>query len=378
MNIGFHDNRILIKRLPIDVDQNEEILSFDLDNLYPQRIEEISSRSGTCKKAIDRLSRFSRGQGFEDIGQLKINHKGLTFNQSLKFSADDLALNQTVAFHVMYNLNFKISRITPIFSKYCRLGIPEEGTHHVNNIKYSTNWEEDPNKDRSGRRTIIEYDVFDHRPEIVQAQMIEAGSIKNYKGQIFYKNNTNDLYAKAVFDSVLDDIQAEAEIKLYSLRNLQNGFMSNYIFLYPSVPDSPEEKRKIINEINSQSGANNAGGTTVVFDPSPEIQKNIVQKIDQQNVDKMFPETRKAAKENIIESFGTPKSIMGFNPDAGIFNDQDLFQGYKLYNVETSPDRNFLEECYFDMLEFYEFAEITEQPTIQPLKWDQEGEKTSE
>ena len=159
MSIGFHDNRLLIKRLPVGIDTTDQILSYDLDNLYPQRLEEIVARSGTCTKAIDRLTRFSKGQLFKDevFNGIIINRKGLTAGKALSESALDFARNSTVAFHVMYNLLWKISSVTPIFSKYCRLGIPDEDTHKVTNIKFSTNWEEDPNKDeRSGQKEVIE------------------------------------------------------------------------------------------------------------------------------------------------------------------------------------------------------------------------------
>lgn len=55
-----------VKRLRTFVDRTEGIQWYTRNNLYPQIVEAVRDRSYTIKSACDRLSKFLRGEGFED------------------------------------------------------------------------------------------------------------------------------------------------------------------------------------------------------------------------------------------------------------------------------------------------------------------------
>jgi hypothetical protein len=385
MSVGLYNNGMPeVERIPVSIDETEEIQCYGLDNLYPQMIERVQAGSGTCKTSVNRLAKFSRGQGFEnlDFGKIIINpgtrQKKSTVDQALMFSAHNRALFMVQAYHVQYNLNYRISSVTPIFSKYCRLGVPDENGN-VREIKYSTNWEDNPDKELENERTIYTFDVFNPKAEVVANQIKKAGGIRSYKGQIFYSTELENTYPAVLFDPVLDDVQTEAEIKLYNLRQLQNGFSSRGIFIYPGEPETETEKKKIINKVNEHSGAANAGNSLVLFNANPELidPKTIFHPIETPNVDVMYKETRRAAKENIFEVFAIPTALTGISPDGGVFNSEDIANAFRAYNAVTTEDRAVLQNDFWTLFnpEYSDLGAgtITEKQNIKPLEFETNG-----
>jgi hypothetical protein len=57
-----------VKRLDVVIDRTFGIQTYGVagDNLYPQRADEVRNRSFTLKSAVDRITDFIKGQGFED------------------------------------------------------------------------------------------------------------------------------------------------------------------------------------------------------------------------------------------------------------------------------------------------------------------------
>lgn len=338
----------IIRRLPIRRDRTDDIQTYDIDNLYPQRMEEISRTSGMTKSCIRVLARFIEGMGFEDknINRIKINRRGVTVRDLLRMASKSWAHNQGFAMHFDYNMLGEIASIKPLFFKYIRLGIAD-ALGDVNNIAFSMNWEEDPEK---VRKTVAHFAVFDPAPDTVLKQIEVAGGIQDYPGQILYFTPEPDQYPLATFDPMVDSVQSSGEIPVFELGNLQNGFMAGHIINYPGTFEDEKDKEKVEAELREFKGARNANSFMLVENPS-ELSRPLVEKLDLPNNDKMFEVTTKNVRNNIIEGFTIPKPLVVVNPDTGMFNQDDMVNSYTYMNILTQEIRDLFEDIFQDFLE---------------------------
>jgi len=174
----------IIKRLPSRRDRTDDIQTYDVDNLYPQRMEEIARTSPITKSCIRVFSKFIEGKGFEDenINRIKINRRGTTVRDLLRVGSKSWAHNQGFATHFNYNMLGEIAEITPLFFKYVRMGIADR-LGRIKTLAFSPNWEQDPEKIR---KEVQHFPVFDPSPDTVLSQIEKAEGIQNYPGQILY------------------------------------------------------------------------------------------------------------------------------------------------------------------------------------------------
>ncbi len=333
-----------VKRIPTPIRTVEGVQSYDRDNLYPQRAEEVKNRSYTVKSAVQKLSEFIHGQGFinEDFAKMPLSCDGQWSNKVLKSTSLDYATFDGFALHIRYNLNYKINAITQIPFKYCRLGIPDE-EGFVNDIKWSDNWEQDSEKTRKTQRVIKSFPIYD--PTNIKEEFEEFGL--DHPGQILYFSRDMGTYPLATFDAVFDSAQTQADISLYELSNIQEGFVGTTVFKYPGKIEEGEEE-KIKEKISGHKGA--AGKRIIVTEFDRDNDINIFESVSLPNVDKMFEFTSKNVKNAIRENFQMPAEILGVLPDTGIFNQEQLQEAFKYYNSVTKSKRLDIEEIFSNLM----------------------------
>lgn len=338
----------IIRRLPTKRDRQDNIQTYDLDNFYPQRMEEIARTSGITQSCIAVLADFIEGRGFEDesINRVKINRRGITVRDLLRMTAASWAHNRGFALHFNYNMLGGIAEISPLFWKYNRMGIADRNGR-VHSIAFSINWEEDPEKER---KEVEHFPVFDPAPDTVLKEIEIAEGIQNYPGQILYFTPIPDQYPLATFDAVVDSVQSSGEIPLFELGNLQNGFMAGHIINYPGTFDGEKDKEKVVNELRQFRGARNANSFMLVENPS-DLTRPLVEKLDLPNNDKMFEITAKNVRNTIIEGFTIPKPLVVVNPDTGMFNQEDMVNSYTYMNIRTQKIRDRFADIFQDFLE---------------------------
>jgi hypothetical protein len=376
----YEKNKPLLKRVPIVVDTYEGIQRYDLDNLYPQRVEEIAKRSYTALSVIKRVADFLNGDGFADpiIGQMKVNDYsmfGTSLNKLLSQVSFQYATWNSIALHIGYNLNYRISSMTYIPFSYCRMGLPDsEGRVRV--IKYSTNWERDGRKEVADR-TIETYNIFNPDTEIIAQEIEDAGGIENYKGQIFYFTPEFYQYPLASFDAVIDHAQAQAELGLGKVANTQNSFLSTMAILFPGEFESEAEKQQFQDLIANKSGARNMGSRIGLQDRSgTKKASDIFQPLTPPNLDRLYEFTEKAVVDAIMENEAMPKELLGVRPDTGMFNQQNMEQAYTYYNSITRNRRSSISEAFSMLLSYWENPIITD-AEIAPQRYVQSGQVSS-
>jgi uncharacterized protein YdaT len=374
--VTYEKNRPYLKRVPIVTDVYDDIMRFDMDNLYPQRALEVMRRSYTLKAVIERVADFLNGEGFQDVNlaNLKVNNKGLA-GQTMNDLLVDLSLQyapwRSLALHIGYNLNYRISSITVVPFEFCRLGVPD-AYGKITDIKYSTNWERDGRKE-IGDRKVETYPIFNPDPYSVQEQMEMAGGIQSYKGQIFYMTPDYGQYPLATFDPVIDHAQVQSELGLFKVSNVQNSFMGTLAIVYQGEFESEEEKRAFQELIANKSGARNAGSRIGIQDKSgTKKASDIFQNLSPTNLDKMYESTEKSVMDAIMENEAMPKELLGVRPESGMFNQENMEQAYTYFNAITRNRRSEISRAIKLLMTHWE-TPIQTDAFITPQRYIQEG-----
>lgn len=341
-----------VERLSVNIAYPaDQIIPYDNDNLYPNKVKAIAQRSGTTMSAIKTQASFLSGDGFNQM-KIKVNKDGQTLWDILRHIATSKSWFYGYALHFNYNMLGQITSITPINFETIRWH------KSLQKFVYNPDWA----KRYIFRKDEIEYMPFNPDPEIVLNQIKEAGDIDQYNGQILYWiPNLNDYYTVCNFDDVLDDAQFEAEVKLYSLSSVQNDYSLSGIISYPKTIDSAEGKEKIQKELKGDTGSGNAGGIRVVSAPVQEEFKSWkwFTPISRNNIDGLHTNQIERAKFNIYASFRQPPILNGVSND-GMFNEATFADAFNYYNAATETERKEIEGELNKIISFSIWANIGE------------------
>lgn len=325
-----------IKRLRTFIYQPDGIQLYTRNNVYPQIVEAIRDRSYTIKSACGELANFISGEGFEDasLADLVVNGKGDTMNDILNYIKTDAATySGGFVIHLGVNMLGQFNNISVWPLAYWRLGLPDENGD-VHDIKYNSNWEQDPHKEISNAKNIISYPKFNPDPNQIKEEIDEHGL--GYMGQVLYFSNIEDQYNLATFDSVLDQGQTQEEIGIFRLASIQNGLNAGSIFSYPGKFEDDQKAAAFKESLNEYKGGKGANSIMVIEDESGQRKaQDLVTSLTMPNNDKIHEFISKDDKNSILEAFAQPKIITGILPEGAMFNKEEIQDAYTYYNTKT-------------------------------------------
>ena len=339
---------IFVERMPdpMRLGAHRDILLYDRDNLYPNKIKTMAQRSQSCLTAIDTETKFITGQGFvdESLNSLVVNDEGQTLKDILFHASNEKSFFKGLAIHFNYNIFGEIIDINEISFETFRY------KYDFSKIIFRRDW-----SDRSSlvKNPQIEYDLFD--PEKVIEQINEVG-IENYNGQILYWiPKRNEIYPTCNFDQVLDDVQFEHESGLYKLRNIQNDYSAGYMMVYPKSVENEVEKQNIKREQGMMRGSSNAGNNITVPLSPMDLQNlgnfKFIQEIPRTGIDKLFTKQNEETRFNIYAAFQQPPILNGISKD-GMFNQESFVDAFDFYNSITEEGRQQIERIFNRFLPF--------------------------
>jgi len=364
------DYLVSVDRLAIFRSQAQGIYLYGTDNNYPRKIMQAALRSSAIETAINKQAQFIQGLGFQGATALDvkkgtavvINSKGQTAYDLLKFCANQKS-NINVAIHVNYNALGEAVEFTPVQYDFIRKKIsnPKEQFERyiITNIWHLENdytgygfaakimefnkWMQDKRKNLS----FVCLECFEYNPDpvVVREQIKISGGIENYSGQLFYMKRTEDVYQKAIYDSVADDFQFLAEAKLASLSNIQNGYAAGGIFKHFGNLTGTKELENLKAKLNNIKGAINTGRFIAVQIPDNadmNMPDKMFEPTQMQNIDNIYEIQKRDAKENIKNLFSQPNALIGSDTE-GNFATQKMQETFEFYNSITEPLRQELE-----------------------------------
>ena len=361
----------IIKRLPTRRDSRYEIVTYGQDNLYPQMAEQIMIRSWTAQRGADVFGNFTNGEGFEDesLDDLIVNRRGESATEVM-FQAvkSSYRIYKGVCLHVQYNGAFEISEITSIPFRNARMKFPNE-FGMVDKILLSNNWERDTGKSIS--IDPVEYDVFNPDPAVIRTQW-ERDGFQNYKGQILYHTPEKWVYPLTIFDPVLDQAQTQADIGIFNLSSIQNGFYASKIMKYPGEFNNDDEKQEFLNQLRGFKGP--IGGNSLLVLEAAKLAgadgqlPTLLEDLTIPSMDRLFELTEKNVKMAIQENFGFPREVMAISPESGMFNQENMRDAYIYSNTITKNDRKAISRLFEKVLSLFK-EQVTDNYDIKPEQY---------
>jgi hypothetical protein len=353
------------RRILVRPNQTYGILNYDLDNAYPQRMLELVAASPTAKDCWNKRAKFIAGNGFEekDLGKQVINSKGLTLAKLLKALANDKALFTGFGIHVNYNANFKIASVNYVKFEDIRMGDTDCVDTAEKYALYS-DWGRKTWKNIM-RSKIAFLDKYNPDPTVIEQQITDAGGWEHYKGQLFYFNPEVDDYPLIEADSVWEDFETEAGIKIFNNREVTTGFLpSTMLFMQArreeadnSRPDTDEYAgvnipSQLEKDLGAFQGAKSAQ-KIIVIEYEDENSKPEFKAYPIQNNDKLFETTERSVEARIIKGFSIPKELINSEKSSGLSNGSEKKEAIIEFNDNTAPDRLELSETFAELFSHF-------------------------
>jgi len=350
------------RRLLVRPNQTFGILNYDSDNAYPQRMLELVAQSPTAKDCWNKRTKFIAGNGFEEtsLGKQVINSKGLTIAKLLKAIATDKALFRGFGIHVNYNAVFKIASVHYVKFEDIRMG-DSDNTETAEKFAIYNDWGRKTWKNIM-RSKIAFLDKYNPDETVIKQQVRAAGGWDKYKGQLFYFNPEVDDYPLIEADSVWEDFETEAGIKIFNNREVTTGFLPSTLLFMQSRREEAD------NRIDTGSGANSPSqferdlGTfqgaksaqkIMVIEYEDESAKPDFQPYAIQNNDKLFETTERSVEARIIKGFSVPKELVNAEKSSGLSNGGEKKEAIREFNDNTAGDRLELSEVLEELFSRY-------------------------
>lgn len=366
------------------------ILSYDLDNVYPQRILEVIRRSGTATACVNMLADFMTGDGFTDpnFSTTKINRRGLTPIKLLRLLSKDYGRYKGFSLHVNYNALFEIDSVNFVPFEFCRKMV-EDSNGFSGKIALYDNW--DGSKYfRHGRRdrNIDIIDVYNPDPKAIFKQIKASetneagepiGSLETYKGQILYFSAEYESYPLSIIDPVREDAQADHEAKLFKKNNTATNFLASHIVETDKF-ESNKQKTEFLDNLEQFQGGRKASKMLHIENESMDDETPIVRftKVDQQVNDKIFEYTETSSQKNIRTAYNIPPVLIGQLVQGKLGTAQEIKDAYAFYNEQTLDERNLMEEIFEEIFSLYkDNINPSGDYSIIPLEFNPEGEGDS-
>jgi len=354
------------RRILVRPNQTFGILNYDLDNAYPQRMLELVASSPTAKDCWNKRTKFIGGMGFEqaDLGKVVINSKGLTLAKLLKAVAADKALFTGFGIHVNYNAAYKAASVNYVKFEDIRIG-DTDSPETADKFALYADWGRKTWKNIM-RSKITFLDKYNPDPAVIKQQVIAAGGWDKYKGQLFYFNPEVDDYPLIEADSVWEDFETEAGIKIFNNREVITGFLpSTMLFMQSrreeadnSRPDDGEQTfinqpSQLEKDLGQFQGTKSAQ-KIIVIEYEDESQKPEFKPYTIQNNDKLFETTERSVEARIIKGFSVPKELINAEKSSGLSNGSEKKEAIREFNDNTAADRSEIADVFAEIFDkFY-------------------------
>lgn len=349
------------RRILVRPNQTFGILNYDTDNAYPQRMLELVAQSPTAKDCWNKRTKFIGGNGFEEatLGKQVINEKGFTLAKLLKAIANDKALFCGFGIHVNYNANFKIASVNYVKFEDIRMG-DTDNAETAGKFAIYNDWGRKTWKNIM-RSKITFLDRYNPDEKVIGQQVKHAGGWSKYKGQLFYFNPEVDDYPLIEADSVWEDFETEAGIKIFNNREVTTGFLPSTMLFMQSRREEADNSgangranapSQLEKDLGTFQGTKSAQ-KIIVIEYEDESAKPEFQPYAIQNNDKLFEATERSVEARIIKGFSIPKELINADKSSGLGNGGEKKEAIREFNDNTAPDRLELSETLEELFSHY-------------------------
>lgn len=352
--------------------RNLGIKSYDADNLYPQNVRNIVLNSKTGNGCLERYTDYIEGRGIasQPLAGFVVNLDGETLADLHAQVSSDLAMHDGFAIHVNYDINAHITSLHQVPFENVRIAEPDEDGN-VRKVALHPDWT--GRLTRNGKpvkitKDAIDYlDVFNPDPEVVLAQMQEAGGPQFYKGQVYYYSSLGYLlYPYSKFHAVLADMSTDEGLSNIMNRNVRNNFLPAGAFVRlksqgaPYSGDDADLEPQVDDSEYAEDLAALQGDTEALkfLDITVESKDEMPEFINMQgnNYDKDFTATAAEVKDCIYAAFGQEGWLAIRNGKVGFSGTliADVERDYAKRQIKTQLA---LTRCYKTLLQVWTTAQ---------------------
>lgn len=338
------------------------IENYDVDNLYPQRVEDIQNDSGTAKACLRLYAKFVLGQGAnnEEFGKLVINKDGLTVNKLIRLISFSKGRFNGVGIHVNYNGLGQIIEANFVKFPYIRKGIRvSDKEDYSGKWAIYDNWDGKKHKNLDPEK--VDY-IDEFNPSLVLRQ-VEAIEIKDadkydeqellklkwskYKGQLLYFiSDEFDTYPLSPVDACLEDCQTEAQTKRFKFGSSARNFLASHMVITPPEEQELDDEGSPIEDdsegigqtLSEFQGGDGTGGIIHIESENPE-EDVVIKKLEIQNYDGLYEYTEESVTLDIIRQYNQP-SIFHVQTPGKLASSSEIADAKEYYNEITQPDRD--------------------------------------
>jgi hypothetical protein len=322
---------------------------------------ELVGQSPTAKDCWNKRTKFIAGNGFEEasLGKQIINSKGLTIAKLLKAIATDKALFRGFGIHINYNANFKIASINYVKFEDIRMG-DSDNAETADKFAIYNDWGRKTWKNIM-RSKITFLDKYNPDETVIKQQVKAAGGWDKYKGQLLYFNPQVCDYPLIEADSVWEDFETEAGIKIFNNREVTTGFLPSTMLFMQSRREEADNSldtgnsnlpSQLEKDLGAFQGAKSAQ-KIIVIEYEDESARPEFQPYAIQNNDKLFETTERSVEARIIKGFSVPKELVNAEKSSGLSNGGEKKEAIREFNDNTATDRLELSETFEELFSHY-------------------------
>ena len=222
--------------------------------------------------------------------------------------------------------------------------------------------------------TVDRIHVYNPRKEVVQAQIIEAGGIEHYKGQVLYIGLHGKGYPTPIYDACVTDISTDEGLGNVKYRNARNNFLVSCMLIakkgQPKIdPDGRIEQEQMISDddLKQFQGDERTGKILYVELENDEDRPEVVE-FPARNFDKDFSVTESSIVERIYAQFhqeifhAVRIGKLGFSGDV-------MREAYEYYAGEVTHEQRFIERVFAKVFADWHEPLPTYDFSIAPLRY---------
>lgn len=374
------------KRIDVTDWKSYGIQTYGLYNDYPQKLLEITATSGTVSSCLKMYEKFVRGDGFNDEAFSKsvINKMtGLTADRFLKFIVQDLARFNGFAVHINYNILGQKTDVSWIPFEFIRLGLPDD-SGYIGKLLLHNDWGRRRTDRRWSKDDIKTVDIFNSNEDIAFSQILEAGTIDKYSGQIYYFSGDGYMtYPKPIYDPVITDISSEDGIATVRYRNIKYNFLPagilirktgmTEIALNADGTAKDGELDSFSEDFKKFQGADEAC-KIVDIEVSFDEEKPEFVPFEIQNLDKLHELSETRSQNNIGGVFMQPPVLRGELISGKLGTSSEITDAYNFYNSITTGERADIDMVMQEIFTNYSYpVNTTNDFSIKKLQYLNDG-----
>lgn len=270
------------KALNLQPRQSEGVVSYDSDNLYPQRLNDLVDASKTATACCEKAQENIICEGFlnEEFANITNGH-GMDMNDVLEFIASDIPRFRGYALIVQYGGDYKPHAVYPVPFGYVRAVLNDDYITNsvVKKWLVFNNWDRERIKSINVFETGKIYPTFN--PDNFAKECEEYGGIENHPGQLYYANlSTRAPYPISPFHAVQSEMAAERGNALYVENVLSRGFHACSIVSH-GMFQSDQEQDDFREAITDMMGVEGTGAVLTVRDDNVGISDKPFIRVDQ-------------------------------------------------------------------------------------------------